>query len=161
MKMLTTSLHLLNITIYQANGALPSCSPLYRGEGQMKHSSFFCPTSLFFLFDEPSCSHKLAAAIVDVMPTPLSPDHRDMPVQHAHSGFSCQHFQNVSLQHDSLYFLQALAPACIRRLTSTSECPSSITFHLRYTKPSTCLISLPSKLMVSSSLWCPTHVRAS
>ena len=67
MKMLTTSLNLLNITIYQANGALPSCSPLYRVEGQVKHSCFFCPTSLFFLFDEPSCSHKLAAAIVNVM----------------------------------------------------------------------------------------------
>ena len=37
MKMLTTSLHLLNITIYQANGALPSCSPLYRVEGQVKY----------------------------------------------------------------------------------------------------------------------------
>ena len=92
MKMLTTSLNLLNITIYQANGVLPSCSPLYRGEGQVKHSSFFCPTSLFFLFDEPSCSHKLAAAIVDVMSTPLSTDHRGMPVQHAHSGLSLSAF---------------------------------------------------------------------
>ena len=88
MKMLTTSLNLLNITIYQANGALPSCSPLYRGKGQVKHSSFFCPTSLFFLFDEPSCSHKLAAAIVDVMSTPLFTDPRGMPVQHAHSELS-------------------------------------------------------------------------
>ena len=92
MKMLTTSLNLLNITIYQDNGALPFCSPLHRGEGQVKHSSLFYPTSLFFLFDEPSCSHKLAAAIVVVMSTPLSPDHRGMPVQHGHSGLSLSAF---------------------------------------------------------------------
>ena len=37
MTMLTTSLHLLNITIYQANGVIPSCSPLYMVEGQVKY----------------------------------------------------------------------------------------------------------------------------
>ena len=43
-------------------------------------SSFFCPPSLFLLFNEPSCSHKLAASVVVVLPTPLSPDHTGMPV---------------------------------------------------------------------------------
>ena len=43
------------------------------------HSSFFCQPSLFLLFDEPSCSHKFAAAVV-VMSTPLSPDNTGMLV---------------------------------------------------------------------------------
>ena len=41
-------------------------------------SSLFCPPSLFLLFDEPSCSHKLAASVVVVLSTPLSPDHTGM-----------------------------------------------------------------------------------
>ena len=43
-------------------------------------SSFFCPPSLFLLFAEPSYSHTLAASVVVVLSTPLSPDHTGMLV---------------------------------------------------------------------------------
>ena len=50
-------------------------------------SSFFCPPSLFLLFDEPSYSHTLAASVVVVvLSTPLSPDHTGILVQHTFSG---------------------------------------------------------------------------
>ena len=49
-------------------------------------------------------------------------------------------------------FPQAFAPCCIRHRISTSECPSSLTIPPSYTKPSTWLNSLSSKLMFKSSL---------
>ena len=44
-------------------------------------------------------------------------------------------------------FPRAFAPCCIRHRISTSECSSSLTIPPSYTKPSTCLNSLSSKLM--------------
>ena len=104
-------------------------------------SSFFCPPSLFLLFDEPSCSHKL-----------VSRPHRHADVTHALITFHLSFFLNCLSNMTPSTFLQALAPACIRRRPSTPECPSSITILPRYTKPNTCLISLPSNLMFNCSL---------
>ena len=55
-------------------------------------------------------------------------------------------------------FPQAFAPCCIRHRISTSECSSSLTIPPNYTKPSTWLNSLSSKLMFKCSLWCQTHI---
>ena len=46
--------------------------------------------------------------------------------------FPFQIFQNVSVQHDSLYFPRAFAPCCIRHRISTSECSSSLTIPPSY-----------------------------
>ena len=55
-------------------------------------------------------------------------------------------------------FPQAFAPCCIRHRISTSECSSSLTIPPSYTKPSTWLNFLSTKLMFKSSLWCQTHI---
>ena len=49
-------------------------------------------------------------------------------------------------------FSRALAPCCIRHRISTSDCSSSLTIPPSYTKPSTWLNSLSSKVMFKSSL---------
>ena len=49
-------------------------------------------------------------------------------------------------------FPQTFAPCCVRHRISTSECSSSLTIPPTFTKPSTCLNSLSSKLMFKSSL---------
>ena len=49
-------------------------------------------------------------------------------------------------------FPQAFAPCCVRHRISTSECSSSLTIPPTYTKPSTWLNSLSSKLMFKTSL---------
>ena len=113
-------------------------------------SSFVCPPSLFMLFDEPSCSHKLLFLLF--CQRPCLQTFRHARVTQALKTFSFRFFEILSIQHDSLYLLQPFAPACIRSRTSTSECPSSVANPLMYTKRSTCLIYLPSNLMFISSL---------
>ena len=59
MKMLITSLDLLNITFYQASSVLPPCSLLYRGKGQVKHCRATLSVVSFhsFLSAVPSLHH--------------------------------------------------------------------------------------------------------
>ena len=84
--------------------------------------------------------------------------YRHAGVTHVLGTFPFSFFEMFLSNMTPSTFLQAFAPACFRRRTSAAEYPSSATIHPRYTKPSTCLISLPSNLMVNSSLWCPTHI---
>ena len=69
-----------------------------------------------------------------------------------------QLFQNVSVQHDSLYLSPSIHSLLYPHRISTSECSSSLTIPPSYTKPSSWLNSLSSNLMFKSSLWCQTYI---
>ena len=88
----------------------------------------------------------------------VSRPHRHAGVTHPLRTFPFSFFDFFSGQHDSVYLSPSIRSRLCPTSHSTSECPSSVTIPPRYTKLSTCLISLPSNLMFNSSLWYPTHI---
>ena len=102
-------------------------------------SSFFRQTSLFVLFDKPKPTMQLLLLFcqrhchqIQIKACLCNTSSQDFPFQL---------FQNVSVQHDSLYLSPRIRSLLYRHRISTSECSSSLTIPPSYTKPSTWLNS--------------------
>ena len=107
-------------------------------------------TSLFVLFDKTRTNFQLLLLFcqrhclqIQIKACLCNTSSQDFPFQL---------FQNVSVQHDSLYLSPSIRSLLYPASHSTSECSSSLTIPPTYTKPSTWLNSLSSKLMFKSSL---------
>ena len=113
-------------------------------------SSFFRQPSLFVLFDKTRTNFQLL--LLFCQRHCLQIRLRHACVTQALRTFLFSFFKMFLSNMTPSTFPQAFAPCCVRHRISTSECSSSLTIPPTYTKPSTWLNSLSSKLMFKSSL---------
>ena len=113
-------------------------------------SSFFRQPSLFVLFDKTRTTFSCCCCSVNATVSRYRLRHAC--VTQALRTFLFSFFKMFLSNMTHSTFPQAFAPCCVRHRISTSECSSSLTIPPTYTKPSTWLNSLSSKLKFKPSL---------
>ena len=113
-------------------------------------SSFFRQPSLFVLFDKTRTNFQLL--LLFCQRHCLQIQIKACLCNTSSQDFLFSFFKMFLSNMTPSTFSRALAPCCIRHRISTSECSSSLTIPPSYTKPSTWLNSLSSKVMFKSSL---------